>query len=135
MAMQPAVIVVDDEPVIAEMLSEALSKQGLRVTHCHDAAQAFIQSQGLRPALLISDIMMPHWGTGVDTYRKLRAYPAFKTLPFIFLTGLKKDQAERLVPITDSRVRLLHKPVSLAVLMQAIRDLTGDRLLGPAPKV
>ncbi|TBR16808.1 response regulator [bacterium] len=134
MALQPAVIVVDDEPVIAEMLSEALEKQGLRVTHCHDATQAFIQTQGLRPALLITDIMMPAWGTGVDTYKKLRAFPRFKTLPVIFLTGLKKEQAERLVPITDSRVRLLHKPVSLAVLMQTIRDLTGDRLLGPAPR-
>lgn len=135
MAMKPAVIVVDDDYAIAEMLSDALERQGLRVTHCHDAAQAVIQSQGLRPALLISDIMMPTWGTGVDTYKRLRLHPRFKNLPFIFLTGLKKDQAERLVPITDSKVRLLHKPVSLAVLMQAIRDLTGDRLLGPAPKV
>ena len=132
--MPPAVIVVDDDQNIAEMLSDALERQGLRVTHCHDAAQAIIQSQGLKPALLITDIMMPTWGSGVDTYRKLRAYPVFKTLPFIFLTGLKKEQAERMVPITDSRVRLLHKPVSLAVLLQTIRELTGDRLLGPAPK-
>lgn len=132
--MPPAVIIVDDDTLIAEMLSDALEKQGLRVTHCHDAAQAVIQSQGLKPALLISDIMMPVWGTGVDAYKKLRAHPRFKNLPFIFLTGLKKDQAERLVPITDSRVRLLHKPVTLAVLLQTIRDLTGDRLLGPARK-
>ena len=134
MALQPAVLIVDDDVNIATMLSEHLQRQGMRVTYCHDAAQAMIQAEGLRPALVIADIMMPAWGSGIDAYRKMRAHPRLKDTPVIFLTGLKPAQTRPLVPATDPKVRLLHKPVTLSVLMQTIRDLTGDRLLPASPE-
>lgn len=126
-------MVVDDDVNIAAMLSDFLQRQGLRVTSCHDAAQAMIQAEALRPALVIADIMMPAWGSGVDAYRKMRAHPRLKDTPVIFLTGLKAAQARPLIPPGDPKVRLLHKPVTLAELMQTIRDLTGDRLMPASP--
>ena len=132
MVLPRPVLVVDDETAIAEMICETLEKQGVRATHCNDAAQALIQIEGLRPALVITDIMMPAWGSGIDAYKRLRSNKRFKDLPVIFLTGMQVDQARRLVPVGDPLARLLHKPVKLAVLLQTIRDLTGDRLLPPA---
>lgn len=132
MALARPVLVVDDEAPIAEMICEALEKHGIRATHCNDAAQAIIQIEGLKPALLITDIMMPAWGSGVDAYKRLRSNKRFKDLPVIFLTGMQVEVARRLVPANDPLTRLLHKPVKLAILMLAIRELTGDRLLPPA---
>ncbi|MBI3299265.1 MAG: response regulator [Elusimicrobia bacterium] len=126
------VLVVDDENVVAEMICEFLERQGLRATHCNDAAQAVIQLEALKPALLIMDIMMPIWGSGLDAYKRLRASKGFQKTPVIFLTGMQIEQAKRLVPLGDPFTRLLHKPVRMATLMQTIRDLTGDRLLPPA---
>lgn len=128
------VLVVDDEVAVAQMICEALESRGLRVTHCHDAAQAVLQAEGVTPALLIADIMMPAWGSGVDAFRRLRARKRFQRLPVIFLTGMHSEMARKVVPDDDPMVRLLFKPVTLAKLMLTIRELTGDRLLGPAPK-
>ena len=133
MALPPLVLIVDDDVNIATMLSEHLQRQGMRVTHCHDAAQAMIQAEALRPALVIADIMMPAFGSGIDAYKKMRLHPRLKEVPVIFLTGLKPAQAKPLMPPGDAKVRLLHKPVTLAELMQTIRDLTGDRLLPASP--
>lgn len=134
MALPPLVLVVDDEVPIANMICETLERQGLRVSHCQDAAQALIQAEALKPSLVITDIMMPVWGSGIDAYHRMRSHRRLKDVPIIFLTGMRSELARNIVPIGDPKSRLLFKPVSLAHLLQSIRDLTGDRLLGPAAK-
>ena len=80
----------------------------------------------MRLALIISDIEMPGFGTGVDALKQLRASPFVeKTLPVIFITGMPPAEARKIVPITDPCVRLLHKPVDWKLLRQYIKDLTG----------
>ena len=126
---KPYILVVDDDQNVAKLICEHLENQGYRVTYCTDAAQALLQAEGLRIGLLITDIVMPTFGTGIDVYKNLRNHPFLpKNLPIIFLTGLKADQARPLVPLSDPRVRLLHKPTSLQNLMQAIQELTGGNL-------
>jgi len=72
---------------------------------------------------------MPGFGTGVDAYRKIRANPnRTEILPAIFLTGLTPDEAAKHVPKGDPHIRLLHKPTSLKNLMNAIVELTGEKL-------
>lgn len=134
MALPPLVLVVDDEVNIANMICETLERQGLRVSHCQDAAQALIQAEALKPSLIITDIMMPVWGSGIDAYHRLRSHRRLKDVPVIFLTGMRSELARNIVPIGDPISRLLFKPVSLAKLLQTIRDITGDRLLGPGAK-
>ena len=89
-------------------------------------AQSVIQAEGMRLAVLISDIEMPGFGTGVDALRKLRSSPYVKrNLPVIFVTGMPPSEAKQIVPLTDPYVRLMHKPVDWNVLRQYIKDLTG----------
>lgn len=127
--MKPFILVVDDDVNTASLICEHLEKQGYRVTHCHDAAQALIQAEGMPVGLVITDIVMPVYGSGLDAYVKIRKNPKFpQDLPIIFLTGLKAAEAERLIPKGDPRVRLLHKPTTMAKLLDAIRELTGETL-------
>ena len=128
--MQPFILVVDDDPNIATLVTESLENKGYRVTFCNDAAQAVIQAEGTKIGLLIMDIMMPGFGSGIDAYINLRKNRSLsKELPIIFLTGVKPEQAGRLIPKDDPRVRLLHKPTTMTKLQTAIRELTGDSLL------
>ncbi len=128
-SMKPFILVVDDDPEVAPMLADSLEAQGYRVTYCMDAAQALVQLENMHVGLLIADIMMPGFGTGVDAYRKIRAKPNQKqVLPAIFLTGLTPVEAAKHVPKGDPYIRLLHKPASLAHLLKTIKELTGDKL-------
>ena len=132
MKRQPFILVVDDDATIATLICEHLEHLGYRATYCTDAAQTIIQAQSVRVGLLIMDIMMPVFGSGVDAYCRIRADPRFpKDLPIIFLTGLKPEQAQRMLPKDDPRIRLLHKPCALSKLVAAIKDLTGETLAGP----
>lgn len=131
---QPFILVVDDDPNIATLVSEHLEKLGYKTTFCTDAAQAALQAEGLRVGLIIADIMMPGFGSGVDAYNAIRRNRNLrKDLPVIFLTGLKAESARKVVPLSDPRVRLLHKPTTLETLVATIRELTGDRLKAAPP--
>jgi len=120
------ILVVDDDQLIRDMMANKLEGAGYRVTCAEDAAQSVIQAEGMRLALIISDIEMPGFGTGVDALKKLRASSFVrKNLPIIFVTGMPPGEARKIVPRTDPYVRLLHKPVDWKLLRQYIKDLTG----------
>lgn len=128
--MRPFILVVDDDPNIAEMVTESLETKGYRVTYCTDAAQAVIQTEGTKIGLLILDIMMPAFGSGIDAYKNIRKnHNLSNELPIIFLTGLKPAQAKAMVPRDDPRVRLLFKPTTMTKLQATIQELTGNSLL------
>ena len=121
---KPYILVVDDDAAVANLVCEHLERQGYRVTHCTDAVQAVLQAEGLKVGLLILDVMMPAFGSGIDAYKNIRNHPNLsKDLPVIFLTAMQPEQARRLVPLHDPKVRLLHKPIPLNKLLQTIQEL------------
>jgi len=124
------VLVVDDDPMILDLLTATLEGAGYRVTTATDAWQQVVQAQGLKIGLIISDIQMPGVGTGVDAVKHLRALPSVSPLlPVIFMTGMSLDKARQLIP-NDPKIRLIGKPIDFEQLRAAIRDLTGiDRPL------
>jgi two-component system response regulator RstA len=125
--VRPLILVVDDNTQLLEALVDRLEAQGWRVSSCADARQAVLQAEALRPALIVTDIMMPGYGTGLDAYRALRGSAELpKDLPVIFLTGLRAEEIRAAVPLEDPRVRLLHKPAAFSALLAAVRELIGD---------
>jgi CheY-like chemotaxis protein len=131
MAREAFVLVVDDDPMLLTLVATALEKAGYRVTTATDAWQQVVQAQGMKIGLIISDIMMPGVGTGVDAVKQLRALPwVSPRLPVIFMTALSLDKARELIPPGDPSIRLLSKPIDFEALRAAIRELTGvDRPL------
>ena len=120
------ILVVDDDQLIRDMMANKLESAGYRVTCAEDAAQSVIQAEGMRLALIISDIEMPGFGTGVDALKKLRSSSFVrKNLPIIFVTGMPPGEARKIGPKADPYVRLIHKPVDWKLLRQYIKDLTG----------
>ncbi|MCU0517739.1 MAG: response regulator, partial [Oscillatoria sp. Prado101] len=53
------ILVIDDDPTIRLVLTKALQKQGYKVTVAKNGQEGIEQAQRLRPALIISDWMMP----------------------------------------------------------------------------
>ena len=124
------ILVVDDDPNVLNLVSMRLEAAGYPVTTASDAWQEVIQAQGMKIGLIISDILMPGVGSGVDAVKHLRALPSISPrLPVIFITGMSLEKARELLP-KDPHIRLIGKPIDFEKLRVAIKELTGiDRHL------
>jgi CheY-like chemotaxis protein len=120
------VLIVDDDPTIAAVVSEAIDHPSLSLTTAADALQAFIQARDLKPIVIISDINMPG-ESGSSILKRLReANPVMmKTVPIIFMTGMALDKARELLPKNDPMIGLVSKPLNLEMLRGYVWKLAG----------
>jgi CheY-like chemotaxis protein len=80
------ILIVDDEPIIAELIAEVLDTAGYRALVAHNgrAALEFVRYE--RPALVLTDNMMPEVG-GVDLVRRLRDNPDTRAIPVALMSS------------------------------------------------
>jgi CheY-like chemotaxis protein len=125
--LHPRVLLVDDEPVVREVLAAGLAEEGCEVSEAVDgpAALAMLES-GLAVDLLVSDLAMP----GMDGAAVIReARRRRPHLPAILLTGFAGDaSALEAGALDEGPFALLRKPVSaprladeMAVLLAVAR--------------
>ncbi len=114
------VLVVEDNPDVAEVTATLLEQIGYRVLRAENASDALATVEGGEPIdLLFSDIVMPNGMNGIHLAQEVSdRYPA---IPVLLTTGYS-DVAEA----GETRFPILRKPFELAALEQAIRDaMTG----------
>lgn len=114
-----SLMVVDDEPVVRQVVSNQLTANGFRVTPAASGEEA-LRLLGERPVdLVILDVMMPRM-SGFEVCRKLRQRHALEELPVIFLTA--RNQAEDLVVgLAAGANDYLPKPVSKSELLARVK--------------
>ena len=112
------VLVVDDEPMIADLLSMGLSLCGWDVVVAHNGASAVEQGTARRPDLAILDVMLPDMD-GLEVLERLRAH--WPEVPAMFLTA--KDATEdRVAGLASGGDDYVTKPFSMEeVLIRAHR--------------
>jgi CheY-like chemotaxis protein len=79
------VLVVDDDKLLRESLSQTLTAHGYQVSEAADGEEAFNKAQSDIPDVLITDVMMPKLG-GIGLLQKLRHTKWGENLPAIVLT-------------------------------------------------
>ena len=67
------ILVVDDEAVLAEMVSMALRYEGWDITTAGDGKSALSAAREVRPDAVVLDVMLPDM-SGLDVLRKLREH-------------------------------------------------------------
>ncbi|MGE5453085.1 MAG: hybrid sensor histidine kinase/response regulator [Acidobacteriota bacterium] len=109
-------LVLDDETAILEAMQTLLQSQGCRVTLASSTDEAVHKAALDQPDVVLADFRLRGQESGIKAIRRLRhLYP---DLPALLISG---DTAEdRLKEARDAGLRLLHKPVSVDVLLQAI---------------
>jgi len=113
------VLVVDDEPVLAEMVSMALRYEGWNITTAADGASAISAARGARPDAVVLDIMLPDM-SGLDVLRQLREHSPH--LPVLLLTA--KDAVEdRIAGLTAGGDDYVTKPFSIEEVVLRLRAL------------
>ena len=137
----PRILVVDDEPSIAELLSDALSFEGYQVGVASTGAEALDQVRSFRPDLVMLDVMLPDFD-GNEVCRRLRNQG--EQVPVMFLTardtvqdkveglGLGDDYVTKPFSIEELTARvgaLLRRTGAMAVADSSVlefADLTMD---------
>ena len=111
----PRILVVDDEPNIAELLSAALSFEGYEVGVASTGAEALDQVRTFRPNLVMLDVMLPDFD-GTEVCKRLRNQG--EQVPIVFLTA--RDTVEDKVEGLSMGDDYVTKPFSIEELMARV---------------
>jgi two-component system alkaline phosphatase synthesis response regulator PhoP len=117
--MTRTILVVDDEPGIAQIARDYLDRAGFRVLTTGDGSTALRLVRAERPSLLVLDLMLPGMD-GLDVTRALRQDPATRTLPIIMLTA-RVEEADRLIGLELGADDYITKPFSPRELVARVR--------------
>lgn len=116
----PSVLIVDDERVNL-MILEATLAPHYDVRTARDGAQALeALAAGPRPALILSDVMMPVMD-GYTLCRHLKSDPAMRDIPLLFLTSLDSNADEE-HGLTLGAEDYIHKPISPPIVLARVRN-------------
>ena len=119
------ILIVEDEPAIAELIAINLRHAGFEVTIAGDAEQAQASLDQVLPHLVILDWMLP--GTsGHSLARQWRAAPRTRELPIIMLTA-RAEEADKVSGLDAGADDYLTKPFSINELLARIRALLRRR--------
>jgi two-component system, OmpR family, response regulator len=113
------VLVVDDEAVLAEMVSMALRYEGWNIATAGDGSSAIASARAQRPDVVVLDVMLPDM-SGLDVLHKLR--DEIPQLPVLLLTA--KDSVEdRIAGLTAGGDDYVTKPFSIEEVVLRLRAL------------
>lgn len=113
------VLVVDDEPVLAELVSMALRYEGWEIATAGDGATAIALARDTPPDVVVLDVMLPDM-SGLEVLRTLRAQ--IPGLPLLLLTA--KDSVEdRIAGLTAGGDDYVTKPFSIEEVVLRLRAL------------
>src|ERR1700692_4753150 len=87
----PRILVVDDHPTIAGLMSQLLTQRGYDVVTAADAEQAAAEVRRRAPDLILSDVRMPG-KSGYEFCRELKGDPSTRLIPFVLITGLSDSE-------------------------------------------
>ncbi|MCX5793937.1 MAG: response regulator [Elusimicrobia bacterium] len=121
------VLIVDDEPAIAESLQAFLQARGYEASSAPDGPEGVAAARKSKPDLMLLDIMLPTLD-GIEVCRILKADAGTKDIRIVMMTGLGHTSDLELA-LTAGADGYLAKPYDLDQLIQKIQKV----LAGPGP--
>ena len=115
----PLVVVVEDDPAAAELLSRQIERAGLRTEIAHTGAEALAMAKGLQPAAITLDIMLPDVD-GWEVLTRLKQDKATADIPVIVVSVVDNPGLAMALGALDYLV----KPVAAKELVNRLSSLT-----------
>ena len=124
-AAQPKVIVVDDQPVIADTLAEILKQNGYDATALHSGEEALNWVSRSQPAIVLSDIRMKKIN-GIQAAVRIRnLYPNCRIILFSASAIDEREQAA----IDEAGFEFLHRPLHPREVLNQLHGRVKGRVL------
>lgn len=129
MRHQPGVLIVEDEPAIAELIAVNLRHNGFRPTWAMDSASAQLELDAVLPDVILLDWMLPG-ESGLVLAKRWRANPRTKEVPIIMLTA-RGDEMDRVAGLDAGADDYIAKPFSTKELLARVRAVLRRRAPEP----
>ena len=127
MKAMATVLVVDDEPIVRDVVVRYLRRDGFMTLEADDGDSARRLIEGSEPQLVVLDVMLP----GMDGLELCRWIRARSQLPVILLTA-RGEEADRIVGLELGADDYVTKPFSPRELATRVRTVL--RRVGEAPR-
>ena len=118
---KPLILVVEDEPGIADTIHYALASDGFEPRVCASAREAIAHFSAAPPALAILDVGLPDMN-GFELLRHLQALPGGRQVPMLFLTA-RSAEIDRVVGLELGADDYVAKPFSPRELVARVRTI------------
>jgi len=113
------VLVVEDEPDVAELLRYNLQKEGWAVLTVANGAEALRRAREIRPDVILLDIMVPQLN-GWEVCRRLKQDAETRAIPVIMVTG-RVEEGDKVLGFELGADDYVTKPFSPRELIARIR--------------
>ncbi|HNH05750.1 MAG TPA: response regulator [Anaerolineales bacterium] len=119
---QEYLLVVEDIPDILKLLEATLVFKGYRVVTASNGQEALEVIQKERPAVVITDILMPKMD-GFSLVHRLRINPETRDIPVVFLSATYVAPEDKTFALTIGATRFIEKPVALEEFLPVVEEL------------
>ena len=117
------ILIVDDEYLIADILSFALEDEGFMAVSAGSGTRALEILDRERPDLIITDFMMPGM-TGIEFADAVRGKERHKSTPIVLMSGA---QAHLGIARPDLFTAVLDKPFDIDMVVEKVKALMSKR--------
>jgi DNA-binding response OmpR family regulator len=124
--VKQTIMVVDDEPEIARLVSRIFGKRGYRVVTCVDGADALEQIAAEPPDLILLDLNLPRVD-GWEVCRRLKADSRTRAIPIVMMTAAHITPDDAVHGLELGADEYVIKPFVREVLVHNVERLLGRR--------
>ena len=115
----PTVLLVDDDPVLREVVSTYLTRAGMTVVEADDGVEAVVSARSRTPDIVLLDLTLPGLD-GLEVFRRLRTDRG--DLPIMMLTA-RGDESDRILGLELGADDYLAKPFSTRELVLRVQSI------------
>lgn len=125
MADPAPILIVEDIPYLLELMEVTLKYKGYPVITARDGDQALGLIAVERPALILTDILMPRLD-GFAFAHKVRNNPKTSDIPIIFVSATYISEQDKAFALSLGAVRFLEKPVEAEELLLTVAEVLAQ---------
>jgi two-component system phosphate regulon response regulator PhoB len=123
--MAGTILIVEDEPAIAELIELTLTRSGHQTLHAESVGEAIQLIDQAIPDLALIDWMLPG-SSGIELIKRVRSNKRTSTMPIIMLTA-KADEDDKLIGLDKGADDYITKPFSPKELVARIKAVLRRR--------
>lgn len=121
------ILCIEDEPEMIELIRMVLEREGFEVTGAMGGEQGLKEMKGLKPDLILLDLMMPGMD-GWEVYRQMRADKELTEIPVIIVTA-KAQSIDRVLGLQVAKVAdYITKPFGPKELIASVQRVMTRQL-------
>lgn len=122
---QKKVLLVEDEPLIGNLLKQRLEREGVTVQLARDGEEALQALQGAPPDLILLDVILPKI-SGFELMERIQADPQLAHAPIVVISNLGQDTDIAKGTSLGATAYIVKAKVSIDELVDTIKEFLAS---------